>query len=195
MAKAEIIRSEAQKHLLDLNTSQHLKRALLRKTVKTRIPSLKPGEPCAFWRWAKKGLKKQESWVIARFLAWDPTSPSKLAWVRTGNTTTLIATGQLRAATGFEEWQPSEQDIKLLKHASASFTQQMMQDGMLDQKRPATRTWLHLSSQLALQFLQHRPKTRRQRRAHRRQQHPDCISKAHGRKTLFRTYTRTMKAP
>ena len=100
--------------------------------VRTRIPALQPGQPCAYWRWAWKGLKKRGSWTIARFLAWDPTSPTKLAWLRTGNATTLVTTEQLRAAVGFEECPPSEQDIRLLKDASQSFTKQMLTDGRLE---------------------------------------------------------------
>ena len=68
MAKGEIIRSEALKRLLDLNVSQHLRRAMLRKTVKTRVPELLDGQPCAYWRWNKKGAKKRGALTIARFL-------------------------------------------------------------------------------------------------------------------------------
>ena len=119
MAKGEIIRSEALKCLLDLNVSQHLRRAMLRKTVKTRVPELLPGQPCAYWRWNKKGAKKRGAWTIARFLSWDPSSPGKMAWLRTGTTTVLVAV-QLRAAFGFESWSPSEEDVKAIKDASAS---------------------------------------------------------------------------
>ena len=131
-AKAEIIRSEAQRHLLDVNVSQRLRRALLRKTTKTKIPDLRPGEPCAFWRWSKKGLKKKGSWVISRFVAWDPANPLKRAWVQTGTGTTLVTAEQLRAATGFESWQPSQEDIKALKDAEKSFTDYMLKDGDLE---------------------------------------------------------------
>ncbi|CAJ1379858.1 unnamed protein product, partial [Effrenium voratum] len=104
MAKGEIIRSEALKRLLDLNVSQHLRRAMLRKTVKTRVPELLDGQPCAYWRWHKKGAKKRE----------------KMAWLRTGTTTVLVAVEQLRAAFGFESWNPSEEDEKAIKDAAAS---------------------------------------------------------------------------
>ena len=132
MAKAEIIRAEAQKHLLDISVSQHFKRALLRKTVHTKVPSLQAGQPCAFWRWSKKGLKKRGSWVISRFLGWDPSSPTKLAWVQHGNTTILVTNEQLRAATGFEEWVPSEEDIRALKQGAQNFTDYILADGNLE---------------------------------------------------------------
>jgi hypothetical protein len=131
-AKAEIIRSEAQRHLLDINVSQRLRRALLRKTTKTKVPDLRPGEPCAFWRWSKRGLKKKGSWVISRFVAWDPANPLKRAWVQTGTGTTLVTVEQLRAATGFESWQPNPEDIKALKDAEKSFTDYMLKDGELE---------------------------------------------------------------
>ena len=131
-AKAEIIRSEAQRHLLDINVSQRLRRALLRKTTKTKVPDLRPGELCAFWRWSKRGLKKKGSCVISRFVAWDPANPLKRAWVQTGTGTTLVTVEQLRAATGFESWQPNPEDIKALKDAEKSFTDYMLKDGELE---------------------------------------------------------------
>lgn len=104
LAKAEIIRSEAQKHLIDLNCSQQLRRALLRLTRLTKFADLQPGQRCAFWRWQRRGQKKRGGWVISSFLSWDPSSPMKLAWVQTGNSTTLVSAEQFRAATGFEQW-------------------------------------------------------------------------------------------
>ena len=115
LAKMELARSEAQRHILELNVSQQLRRAILRKTNITKYPDLRPGQPCAFWRWQRKGQKKRGSWVISRFLSWDPSSPHKLAWVRNGNSSILVSIEQLRVATGFETWQPDEQDIKPLK--------------------------------------------------------------------------------
>ena len=64
LAKMELARSEAQRHILELNVSQQLRRAILRKTNITKYPDLRPGQPCAFWRWQRKGQKKRGSWVI-----------------------------------------------------------------------------------------------------------------------------------
>ena len=128
LAKAEIIRSEAQKHLMDLNISQQLRRAILRRTRNTKYLDLAPGQPCAYWRWQKKGQRKRGGWIIAKFLSWDPSAPSKLAWLRTGNSTTLVAAEQIRGAMGFESWHPSEQDIKALKDAEKSFQDYMLED-------------------------------------------------------------------
>ena len=128
LAKAEIIRSEAQKHLMDLNISQQLRRAILRRTRNTKYLELAPGQPCAYWRWQKKGQRKRGGWIIAKFLSWDPSAPSKLAWLRTGNSTTLVAAEQIRGAMGFESWHPSEQDIKALKDAEKSFQDYMLED-------------------------------------------------------------------
>ena len=115
MAKAEMIRAEAQKHLIDLNISQQLKRAMLRKTRATNYAELQPGQPCAYWRWQRRGPKKRGAWVLSRFLAWDPSSPTKLAWVHSGNTSILVTAEQLRTAVGFENWAPTTEDVKALE--------------------------------------------------------------------------------
>lgn len=128
LAKAEIIRSEAQKYLMDLNINQQLRRAILRRTRNTKYVDLSPGQPCAFWRWQKKGQRKRGGWIVAKFLSWDPSAPSKLAWLRTGNSTTLVAAEQIRAAMGFENWHPSEQDIRALKDAEKSFQEHLLED-------------------------------------------------------------------
>lgn len=80
--RADVVRAEAAKVLMDLDASQHLRRALLRKTRATKVADLMPGQPCAFWRWAKRGQKKRGTWVVARFLYWDPSHPGKQAWVK-----------------------------------------------------------------------------------------------------------------
>ena len=119
--KAEFVRCEALKTLHQLDCSQHLRRALLRKTRTTKIADLNPGQPCAFWRWTKRGSKKRGSWVLGRFLSWDPSHVGKQAWIRSGATTTLVTSEQLKAAFGFEDWTPSKEDIAALKDASTKF--------------------------------------------------------------------------
>ena len=119
--KAELVRCEALKSLRELDCSQHLRRALLRKTRGTRIPELQPGQRCAFWRWTKRGSKKRGSWVMGRFLSWDPSHVGKQAWIRSGATTVLVTSEQLRAAFGFEDWVPSKEDITALKNAAEKF--------------------------------------------------------------------------
>ena len=126
--RAELVRSEAQKCLLDLNASQQLRRALLRKTRNTAIPDLQPGQRCAVWRWSKKGVRKRGAWLTARFLSWDPGHAGKQAWVRLGASTTLVTAEQLRTAHGFEDWTPDQSDIKALKNAAESFTQHILED-------------------------------------------------------------------
>ena len=128
-ATVEIIRSEALKTLYDLNVRQSMRRAILRKTRDAKVPQLQPGQACSFWRWRKKGLKKRGGWITARFLSWDPASPSgKMAWVRSGTTTALVAVEQLRAATGFEAWLPTEPDVAALKDASQTLDQALWTD-------------------------------------------------------------------
>ena len=126
--KAEFVRCEALKTLHELDCSQHLRRALLRKTRATKIADLQPGQPCAFWRWTRRGTKKRGSWKMGRFLSWDPSHVGKQAWVRTGGSTTLVTAEQLRGAFGFEDWTPSPEDIRALKDAASRF------DALLDDR-------------------------------------------------------------
>ncbi|CAK9027003.1 Tyramine beta-hydroxylase [Durusdinium trenchii] len=126
--RAELVRSEAMKALIDLNAQQQFRRALLRKTRNVKVPELLPGQRCAVWRWTKKGVRKRGAWLTARFLSWDPQYPGRQAWVRLGASTTLVTSEQLRAAHGFEDWCPDEQDLKALKDASKDFGPQMLED-------------------------------------------------------------------
>ncbi|CAL1128378.1 unnamed protein product [Cladocopium goreaui] len=127
--RADLVRNEAIKTLHNLDVSQHLRRALLRKTRKTNIADLQPGQKCAFWRWSRRGgPRKRGTWVIGRFLSWDPSHPGKQAWIRSGATTILATAEQIRAAFGFEDWAPDLQDVAALKNASTSFTDQLLDD-------------------------------------------------------------------
>ena len=126
--KAEFVRCEALKTLHELDCSQHLRRALLRKTRATKVADLQPGQPCAFWGWTRKGSKKRGSWKMGRFLSWDPSHVGRQAWVRTGGSTTLVTAEQLRGAFGFEDWTPSPEDIRALKDAAHRF------DALLDDR-------------------------------------------------------------
>ena len=131
--KAELVRNEAIKTVHNLDVSQHLRRALLRKTRITKIADLQAGQRCAFWRWSRKGgPRKRGTWVIGRFLSWDPSYPGKQAWIRSGNTTVLVTAEQLRAAFGYEDWTPSQEDVAALKDAAKSFS-----DHLFDDRGPA----------------------------------------------------------
>ncbi|CAE7223119.1 LZTR1 [Symbiodinium necroappetens] len=106
-ATAEIIRSEALKTICDMNVRQSFRRALLRKTQNTKgdgsLHDSSPGTP-------------------------RPAAPTKMAWVRSGTTTALVAVEQLRAATGFEAWLPTEPDVAALKDASQKLDQSLWAD-------------------------------------------------------------------
>ena len=70
--RPEILRAEAMKALAEVNTSQTLRRALLRKTATGHQMTLEPGQNCAYWRWqVPKGrsTKKKGAWIVARFLS------------------------------------------------------------------------------------------------------------------------------
>ena len=93
---AERVRSEAVSHLAAMNVNQGLKRAILRKTANTKIPDLQPGQRVAFWRWRRRGLRRRGAWTTGRFLAYDPSYPGKQCWIRSGNSTILVAMEKVR---------------------------------------------------------------------------------------------------
>ena len=126
--RAELLRAEAIRHIHDVATDQAIRKAILRKTRRTEIPDISPGDRCAFWRWRKIGGRKCGAWVVARFLSWDPEAPGKNAWVRTSTTTTLVTCEQLRVAVGFEQWSPDEDDVKALKDATKALKDSVWED-------------------------------------------------------------------
>jgi hypothetical protein len=58
--RADILRAEAMKALAEINTSQSLRRALLRKTATPHHNQLLPGQNCAYWRGAEPSRKIHE---------------------------------------------------------------------------------------------------------------------------------------
>ena len=127
--RPDVLRAEAIKALADINTSQALRRALLRKTAASHQRDLLPGQNCAYWRWQVpkgKSTKKKGAWIVARFLSYDPDNKS--AWVHSGTTTVHVALEQLRGAVGFEHWQPSREDQQMLKEAAHNIRQGLWED-------------------------------------------------------------------
>ena len=126
--RAELVRAEAVKAIHDLDVSRHLRRALLRKTRVTKVADVLPGQKVAFWRWSRRGGKKRGTWITATFLSWDPSAVGKQAWIRSGGSSILVTSEQLRCAFGFEQWTPDSADIAALKDSTESFTKHMLDD-------------------------------------------------------------------
>ena len=127
--RPDILRAEAMKALIEINTSQSLRRALLRKTATPHHNELLPGQNCAYWRWQNpkgRSTKKRGAWVVARFLAYDPDGRS--AWLHSGTTTLQASLEQIRGAHGFENWQPSKEHIKCLRDASSNIKADLWED-------------------------------------------------------------------
>ena len=127
--RSDILRAEAMKAMIEVNTSQAPRRALLLKTATPHHNELLPGQSCAYWRWQNprgRSTKKRGAWVVARFLAYDPDGRS--AWLHSGTTTLQASLEQIRGAHGFEQWQPSGEDIKCLHDASTNIRTDMWQD-------------------------------------------------------------------
>ena len=122
------MRAEALRYLSEFAVERGVRRAILRKTKATAIADISPGQPCAYWRWRRKGVHKKGGSAMAKFLSWDPEHPGKQAWLRTGPTTTLVSAEQLRAAVGFENWVPSQEDIAMLKDGSQSLKDTVWED-------------------------------------------------------------------
>ncbi|CAE7284877.1 GIP, partial [Symbiodinium necroappetens] len=102
-ASAEIVRAEATKTIADLNVKQSLPRAILRKTRNVRVADLQPGQPCAYWE-----ARHQEA--------------------GSGTSTAMVAIEQLRVATGFEAWVPTEEEVQMLKDAAKNLDSSVWAD-------------------------------------------------------------------
>ena len=115
--RPELLRAEAITALAQFTASQAVKRALLRKTRNQNdLSHLLPGQTVAFWRMSGKSRQhKKGSWNLARFLAFDPDKKS--CWLQVGKTSMRVGTTQLRPATGWENWTPSDSDIKMIRQA------------------------------------------------------------------------------
>ena len=132
--RPDVLRAEAVKAIAEINVSQALRRALLRKTAASpKDLQIEPGQNCAYWRWQNprsKSTKKRGGWVVARFLANDPDGRS--AWLHSGNTTIQVSLEQLRSAHGFENWQPSREDIAAIKDGATSIQKDLWEDHRAD---------------------------------------------------------------
>ena len=132
--RPDVLRAEAVTAIAEINVSQALRRALLRKTAASpKDLQIEPGQNCAYWRWQNprsKSTKKRGGWVVARFLANDPDGRS--AWLHSGNTTIQVSLEQLRSAHGFENWQPSREDIAAIKDGATSIQKDLWEDHRAD---------------------------------------------------------------
>ena len=126
--RPEILRADAMKALAEHTASSHIKRALLRKTRhQIDLNRLQPGQPIAFWRWSGRSRQhKRGAWSLARFVSVDPDGKS--IWAQVNTTTIKIASNQLRMACGWEEWCPSQDDIRVLKDAEMNMRDNMWSD-------------------------------------------------------------------
>lgn len=111
--RPELLRAEAITALAQFTASQAVKS--LRKTRNmNELSHLQPGQTIAFWR--MQGKSRQH---LGRFLAFDPDKKS--CWIQVGKTSVRVGTTQLRPATGWENWTPSDADLKLIKQAENNF--------------------------------------------------------------------------
>ena len=126
--RPELLRAEAVTALMQISSSQAVRRALLRKTRnRTDLSQLQPGQTVAYWRSQGRSRQhKKGSWCLGRFLAFDPDKKS--CWLQVGKTSVRVSVSQLRTATGWENWTPSKEDIQLLRDAQKSVAQGLWLD-------------------------------------------------------------------
>ena len=144
--RPELFRAEAISALMQLSASHAVKRALLRKTRNQNdVSRLQPGQAVAHWRVQGRARQhKKGSWCLGRFLAFDPDKRS--CWIQVGRNSVRVGVNQLRAATGWEAWTPSKEDLQLLKDAKENVARGLWQD---DSGPPPTEDQvMHIDEQL-----------------------------------------------
>ncbi|CAL1153227.1 unnamed protein product [Cladocopium goreaui] len=126
--RPELLRAEAITALMQISSSQAVKRALLRKTRNQNdLANLQPGQAVAYWRLQGRSRQhKKGSWCLARFLAYDPDKKS--CWLQVGKNSIRAGVNQLRLASGWESWTPSTEDLQLLKDARRNVAQGLWLD-------------------------------------------------------------------
>ena len=124
--QAALLRSEAQQHLAAMAVDSGFRRALLRKSPAGEILDVPIGAVVAYWRWTAKSSKKKGGYKLARLLGRDPDGQSM--WLQAGTNTIKVLPHQVRAARGFEEWNPDYEDIKALRTASDNLQSNFLQD-------------------------------------------------------------------
>ena len=126
--RPELLRAEAITALMQISSSQAVKRALLRKTRNQNdLANLQPGQAVAYWRLQGRSRQhKKGSWCLARFLAYDPDKKS--CWLQVGKNSIRAGVNQLRLASGWESWTPSTEDLQLLKDTRRNVAQGLWLD-------------------------------------------------------------------
>ena len=124
--QAALLRSEAQQHLAAMAVDSGFRRALLRKSTAEEILDVPVGAVVAYWGWTAKSSKKKGGYKLARLLGRDPDGKSM--WLQAGTNTIKVLPHQVRAARGFEEWNPDYEDIKALRTASDNLQSNFLQD-------------------------------------------------------------------
>ena len=119
--------------LAQFSASQAVKRALLRKTrTQQDLHAFQSGQAVAYWRMSGKTRQhKRGAWNSAHFLAWDPDKKS--AWLQVGKHSVRIGKTQIRAASGWENWSPTEDDLRVIKDAENNIAQGLWQEELGDQ--------------------------------------------------------------
>ena len=124
--QAALLRAEAQQHLAAMAVDSGFRRALLRKSTNEEILDVPIGAVVAYWRWTAKSSKKKGGYKLARLLGRDPDGKS--IWLQAGTNTIKVLPHQVRAARGFEQWNPDYEDIKALRNASDNLQSNFLQD-------------------------------------------------------------------
>ena len=111
------------------------------KTFHQKLDDLQAGDRVAFWRQARRNRGgvgyAHAGYQMGTFSHYDPglagRSQGKNVWVVSGGRLLLVSREQLRRAVGFEQWDPSAEDIAALRSAEKLIaegnTEDVRQDG------------------------------------------------------------------
>ena len=128
--QSALMRCEAMKAIAEASASSTLRRALLRKTNPEQILEPQPGSLLAYWRWTTRSHRKRGGYRIARYLGRDPDN--RTLWLQSGSQTVRVAHNQVRDVFGYEQYVPTQDDVKALHDAE----QNVRQDDWVDHQAP-----------------------------------------------------------
>eukprot|EP00971_Amphidinium_carterae_P321880 6398325-Amphidinium_carterae.2 len=128
LRKSERMRIEAMHSFLHADQETSIRAALNRKPVHLQDWSFAPGDHVAYYRHravtrgAGKSLRPR--WLTGTLVCYDPgqrkdkaatlRGEGRNAWIHTGGRLVMISLEQLRPASGYESWVPTEDDWRAI---------------------------------------------------------------------------------
>eukprot|EP00971_Amphidinium_carterae_P245681 4879021-Amphidinium_carterae.1 len=131
LAFADACRIQAIHAFASVDAEQSLRSAVLRQVPNRSAMDYQPGQKVAFFRskaLGKRGSRsKRAGYQLGTFVCIDPGTEGRgqmsSAWVQCGGRLIQVSVQQLRPAQGFETWNPSREDLRMLESAEAAVEQ------------------------------------------------------------------------